>query len=222
VAEETGHGVEDIDKTRAALYLIETLLRKPEQRLDFRSAKPDQRVALLERRGVPGELAGDILQLITRIPNLPAPPEPEPDDDDARRANGKPKSWTDDMVREWHKVSMEPFRRIRKAYLLSMMMSAVLFVVGITLFALAAGRALLEGSASSETLLIAGLGTVDFIALVYTRPLKDIAVSLAQTQRAGILAMTYHAGLPLLRGDEAALDNLERLTKLVTAEAGTD
>lgn len=218
VKDGTDNATDCVAATRAALSVVEMLLRKSDVMSEFRLVE-SARSSLLDRHGVPAELSGDILQLITRIPRLPSQSDKAPDGREARPSEDKRWIWTQEMVNEWHQVSMEPFRRIRRAYILSMIMSAVLFIVGIALFAVAVERALLEGTTSSETLLIAGIGTVDFIALIYTRPLKDIAVNLTQAQRAGILAMTFHAGLPLIKGDGAALDNLERLTNLVTNQA---
>lgn len=206
----------ETEKLSALLNYVTYLLSKPEHRSRFLSASPDEQADLLDEQGIPRSAAADVLQLLNLIrPNL----EHLQGDESAAqsRLGDRSPHLTAAQVKDWQRESMAPFRRIRNAYRLSMAMSAVLFVVGVSLFVIATGRALFEGTASSDALLIAGLGTIDFIALVYTRPLKDIAANLAQTQRAGVLLMTYHAGLSLLEDQGAAMSNLERLTRLVVS-----
>jgi hypothetical protein len=195
---------------RAALALVGRLLREDRLREAFLDDM-DQRNRILRESNVTPDWGDDMLDALTRIRHAPSPGGQSNVDQEKL-----PEGWSQEMVKEWHNTCLEPFRRIRYSFWLSMTMSSVLFVVGISLFAVAAARSVLSDTLDPGALLIGGLGVVDFIALVYTRPLKDVSRTLASTQRAGILAMTYLAGLPLLRGEATAMKNLETLMRIVS------
>jgi hypothetical protein len=149
-----------------------------------------------------------LLQVLTVARGSDGPTVP------AHAANTQNAAAFDREQAQWRKIGLRPFAQIKTAYFISAAMSVTLFLCGIILFVIAALRSMLQGTADSASLLIAGLGAVDFIALIYTRPLKDIASNLASTQRATMIASSYLGGLSLIDPHEAgALDRLEQLTK---------
>lgn len=203
---------EDI-RASASIALVGRLLRESELKAHFLEDS-DERRRMLASSGLSDGLGDDIREIFTRIPPK-AMGRQAPSGHSAFSDGRRPDGWTDEMVKEWHSICMEPFKRIRYSFWLSIGMSAALFLIGSSLFAIATWRSAITGAADVGSLLIAGLGVVDFVALVYTRPLKDISRTLESTQRAGILSMSYLAGLPLIRQDSNSMRNLETLMKAV-------
>lgn len=112
------------------------------------------------------------------------------------------------------KMLLESFVHIRWSFWISLIMSVVLFVVGLIFLGIAVMRSLNEAAVSTATLTIAGLGLADFVLLFYTRPWQDISVNLSNSQQVKIIATSYLSGLSLLqqgKTEEFAL--LEQLTK---------
>ena len=95
-----------------------------------------------------------------------------------------------------------------------MIMSVVLFVVGILLLVISVARALTEADVSTATLTIAGLSLADFVLLFYSRPWKDVATNLSNSQQVKIIATSYLSSLALLRnGRFEELKALDLITK---------
>lgn len=109
---------------------------------------------------------------------------------------------------------LESFVHIRWSFWVSMVMSVVLFLVGMVFMSASLARALGEGSVSSATLTIAGLGIADFVLLFYTRPWRDVAANLSNSQQVRIIATSYLAALSLLQqGKAKELRALERVAE---------
>jgi hypothetical protein len=112
------------------------------------------------------------------------------------------------------KMLLESFVHIRWSFWISLVMSVVLFVVGLIFLGIAVIRSLSESAVSPATLTIAGLGIADFVLLFYTRPWQDISVNLSNSQQVKIIATSYLSGLSLLQqGKTEAFSLLEQLTK---------
>ena len=119
-------------------------------------------------------------------------------------------------------VLMRGYGQIRLSFWFSLVMSAILFIVGLALLGLAAAEALSSGELSAQAVAVAGLGLADFVLVFYTRPSKDIARNLAATQRSQFLATTYLSGVSLIASNDAeALDQLIRLTERMVALTGS-
>lgn len=109
---------------------------------------------------------------------------------------------------------LESFIHIRWSFWTSMIMSVVLFVVGILLLVISVARALTEADVSTATLTIAGLSLADFVLLFYSRPWKDVATNLSNSQQVKIIATSYLSSLALLRnGRFEELKALDLITK---------
>jgi cation transport ATPase len=115
---------------------------------------------------------------------------------------------------ETKKMLLESFVHIRWSFWISLVMSVVLFIVGLLFLGMAVWRSLSEGAVSTSTLTIAGLGVADFVLLFYTRPWQDISVNLSNSQQVKIIATSYLSGLSLLQqGKNEEFKSLEQLTK---------
>ncbi len=145
-------------------------------------------------------VTADLLQIIERIEQLKgqelidgdAAPNP-PSDQETRR------------------MLLESFGHIRVAFWISLIMSIILFLVGLVLVVIAVSR-FLKSDVSTATLTIAGLGMADFIVLFYTKPWKDVSANLLNSQRVRMIATSYLAGLSPLSEDR--LDTVDRLGEL--------
>jgi hypothetical protein len=98
---------------------------------------------------------------------------------------------------ETRRVLMKTYGQIRVSFTISLVMSAVLFLVGLALLTLAVARAVGEEEVQTSTLTIAGLGVADFVVLFYARPWRDIAANVVNTQRAHMVATSYLSELAL-------------------------
>jgi cation transport ATPase len=115
---------------------------------------------------------------------------------------------------ETKKMLLESFVHIRWSFWISLVMSVVLFLVGLVFLGMAVMRSLSESAVSTSTLTIAGLGVADFVLLFYTRPWQDISVNLSNSQQVKIIATSYLSGLSLLQqGKTEGIKSLEQLTK---------
>ena len=99
---------------------------------------------------------------------------------------------------EVKRLLLESFVQIRWSFWVSITMSVILFVVGLVFLATALVQSLTAGSVSTSTLTVAGLGLADFVLLFYTRPWKDIAANLANSQQIRMIATSYLAGFALI------------------------
>jgi hypothetical protein len=109
------------------------------------------------------------------------------------------------------RIVMASYHQIRVSFWISAVMSAVLFVVGLSFLVIAVAQAL-KGD-QQATFAIAGLGIADFLLLFYTHPRRDIGKNLECSQRVHIVATSYLFGMGLAtRHDDHALELLHRLT----------
>jgi hypothetical protein len=112
------------------------------------------------------------------------------------------------------KILYEPFDHIRWSYFISMGMSIIVFAVGVLFLAIALKEYFSEGTISTSTIKIAGLGIADFVLVFYSRPWRDISINLSNSQKMRMIAATYLAGMSLINlGDMKRFEALQSLTK---------
>lgn len=191
------------NEVRHALVAIAELLSTPSLQNSLMEPDAAGQAKAMNELGLPPEVRPAVLRILTTALQDVQPAS----------SNGRARTF-DEEREEWRRIQLRPFRHIQSAYRISMIMSTSLFTCGLVLFLLATVRAIAKGEADSSTLLIAGLGAADFIALIYTRPLKDVGNNLVATQRATMIASSYLGGLALVaRNDAEALERLESLLR---------
>jgi len=114
----------------------------------------------------------------------------------------------------------EAFAQVRRAYQISVIMSSLIFVIGVGFLLLAAWNALARPDEVTTTAVVAGTGLVPLVTLFYRNPLAHIAQSVSNAQRAKIIVTSYVVGLGMLSdqvGLEAPTDgHLRSLADLTT------
>jgi hypothetical protein len=181
---------------RAALMVI------GDEKLQQRLRDPDQSASAMEVVGLPQSAQAGLLNLLNRL-------------EVARRAGSveTEAAAADARGDEIRNTLLESYVHIRWSFWTLFGMSVVLFLVGLVFLGVAMARSLDEGSVSSATLTIAGLGVADLVVLFYSRPWQDIARNLSSSQQARIIATSYLASLALVQqGRAQELRLLERLT----------
>jgi hypothetical protein len=174
----------------------------------------------LHTMGIPESARGEMLNLLTRVERLQA------------RAAGTSGLATRDSLshepdntqnKKYEKMQLEVFGHIRTSFWVALIMSIVLFLLGLLLMGIGVSQALRESSVSTSTLTIAGLGLADFVLLFFRQPWQDVAVNLSNSQRARTITTSYLVGLTLLhRGDTKSLELLDNLTKRSVVMLGQD
>lgn len=160
-------------------------------------------VKLLAERQVPSEALDDLRELAHLIDGLQegATRESTPVEQTNRRR--------DALGRRLPGILLDSFDQIQWSFRVALAMSVVLFLIGIVLLLVAVWRAMMERGASTATLTIAGLSVADFVLLFYSRPWKDVANNLSNTQQVKVIATFYLAAVTLVERGE-----FEKLTKL--------
>jgi hypothetical protein len=164
----------------------------------------------LAERQLPEAAKPHLFQILERVETMQhTAPTPAPE---AAAATGPDKDIP--AKDEVGSLLLESFIHIRWSFWTSMIMSVVLFVVGILLLVISVARALTEADVSTATLTIAGLSLADFVLLFYSRPWKDVATNLSNSQQVKIIATSYLSSLALLRnGRFEELKALDSITK---------
>jgi cation transport ATPase len=111
-------------------------------------------------------------------------------------------------------ILLESFTHIRWSFWVSLVMSVILFIIGMFFLVTAVVKSFSEASVSTATLTIAGVGIADFILLFYTRPWQDISRNLSNSQQVKIIVTSYLSGVGLVsQNREENLKLLEGLTR---------
>ncbi len=110
------------------------------------------------------------------------------------------------------RTMLESFVFIRWSFWVSILMSVLVFLVGLAFLGVALVQSM-TGGVSTTTLTIAGIGLADLVLLFYSRPWKDVAANLANSQQIRMVATSYLAGFALIRnGTTEQRDALRELT----------
>jgi hypothetical protein len=111
----------------------------------------------------------------------------------------------------------QAFGELRRAYLISLSMSILVFLLGVGFLVLAAVQTIVDPTHAVTTAVIGGIGVVQILALFYRNPLNDIARSVSNAQQAKIALTSYLIGLSIIKdsiGLKPELSHLESLNKL--------
>ncbi len=166
--------------------------------------------------GIPTDAARrDILDALNDIPQLSGQGQ-------ASTMASKPQQDVQGMstreVNSAQKFFEQAFSELRRAHLISLAMSILVFLVGIGFLVLAAVQTIVDPSHTATTAVIGGIGVVQIIALFYRNPLNDIARSVSNAQQAKIALTSYLIGVSMIRDsiglDQPELSHLESLNKL--------
>jgi hypothetical protein len=160
-----------------------------------------KRAEVIKELRLPLSSEGTLLQLVNRMERVTKDSEA-----DFKRAPD-----IDARIRD---ILLKSFDHIDQSFLASLVMSIVLFVVGLLLLGVAVVRSLVERDVSTSTLTIAGLAIADFVLLFYSRPWQDIQANLTNSQQVKIIATSYLSSVSLLEPDQdGQLKSLAELTR---------
>ena len=160
-----------------------------------------KRTEVIKELRLPLSSEGTLLQLVNRMERVTKGSET-----DFKRAPD-----IDARIRD---ILLKSFDHIDQSFLASLVMSIVLFVVGLLLLGVAVVRSLVERDVSTSTLTIAGLAIADFVLLFYSRPWQDIQANLTNSQQVKIIATSYLSSVSLLEPDQdGQLKSLAELTR---------
>lgn len=180
------------DQTEAALKAVLMLIGDNKRQGELRNAELAPQ--LLERLKLPSGAMGPLLDIVNRLDLL---------------QGSRSETSTDKQTGKSSSVQVEPillesFSHIRWSFWISATMSVVLFVFGIVFLGIALVQSLGADDVSTSTLTIAGLGVSDLVLLFYSRPWKDVATNLANSQQIRMIAISYLAGFKLVGTPETA------------------
>ena len=188
-----------IDAALKAVFLLigdEKLQRKLQDQQQAGSA--------LDRMGLPHQTRPALLDIVNKLSSQRA---------NRGDTNPEPATVTASLT-DVHRILLESFVHIRWSFWISIIMSAVLFLMGLVFLMTALMQSLNAQSVTSSTLTIAGLGLADFVLIFYTRPWKDVTTNLANSQQIRMIATSYLAGFALIRGGtKEQREALEELTE---------
>jgi hypothetical protein len=189
----------EVDAALKAVFLLigdEKLQRRLQDEQEFSDA--------LDRLGLPHDARGGLLDIINKLASRRA-----------RQSDTHPASTpTPESPSEVQRILLESFVHIRWSFWISIAMSVILFLLGLVFFGTALMQSLQTQEVTSSTLTIAGLGLADFVLLFYTRPWKDVATNLANSQQIRMIATSYLACFALIRnGTPEQRKALEELTE---------
>ena len=144
---------------------------------------------------VDSDMAEELKQVLMAIPSLPVnPPIPGSTHDEAATIRSKTLS-SIDKAQEFLDSS---FGQLRTAYRVSLVMSVSLFAAGMVFLAIAAIRSFTHPEAITGTVVAAGIGVVQIVALFYRNPLRDVGRAVSNAQQSKMAIMSYMLGVSLV------------------------
>lgn len=117
---------------------------------------------------------------------------------------------TNETSIDMDKILLRSFDHIQWSFVVLLAMSVMVFVAGLAFLAVAIVRAA-QGDTDAATFAIAGIGVADIVLIFYRRPWQDIVANLSNTQRVRVIAISYLAGVSLVRRG-ITIEPLEHLT----------
>ncbi len=118
----------------------------------------------------------------------------------------------------------ETFKQLRTTYRISLIMSVIIFAVGISFLIIAAVRSFTQPESIEITSVIGGIGIVQIIALFYQNPLSDVARTVSNAQQGKIAVMSYLIGVSLVNQQigkrSPTAKHLKELVQLTEATLG--
>jgi len=201
---------QNIETSQLDAALKAVFLLIGDEKLQDKLQDQRQAGATLDRLGLPQDTRPALLDIVNKLSSRRA---------NRGDTNPEPAAATSSLT-DVQRILLESFVHIRWSFWISIIMSVILFLMGLVFLAAALMQSLNAQSVSSSTLTIAGLGIADFVLIFYTRPWKDVTTNLANAQQIRMIATSYLAGFALIRGgtqeQRKALDELtERSVGLV-------
>ena len=195
-----------ITKLNSALKAVFLLIG--DEKLQNRLQDEEQANSVLDRLGLPHETRGALLDIINKLSTRLA------NNDETKESS----NIATGPISEVPRILLESFVHIRWSFWVSIVMSVALFLIGLVFLGTALIQSLDTKDITSSALTIAGLGLADFVLLFYTRPWKDVAANLANSQQIRMIASSYLAGLSLI--NVGTLEQLEALDELTEHSVG--
>ncbi len=178
------------------------------QELKSRETRPET----MQKLGITEEVATEIFNILNVLDRHR--------EEGAGENSRTPPSMESAGIESDREFLMESFRQLRSAYRISMIMSVVVFVIGMGFLVIAAIRAFTNPESVAVTSVIGGIGVVQIVALFYRNPLADVARTVSNAQQAKIAVMSYLIGVTLVnqqiglgKPSDEHLGQLVRLTE---------
>jgi hypothetical protein len=176
--------------------------------------------------GIPTEdVRTDMLNILSEIPQLSGQGQASTMDS---KTQHNVQEMSTQEVNSAQKFFEQAFSELRRAYLISLAMSILVFLVGIGFLVLAAVQTIIDPSHTATTAVVGGIGVVQIIALFYRNPLNDIARSVSNAQQAKITLTSYLIGVSMIRDsigldqpEPSHLESLSKLTELALTQLQT-
>lgn len=200
----TDYSYKDFSKAIRQLLYRKELLEKLKS-LDT------QGVAIKQLR-ITEEMVTDILNIMQEVDNKITDSTPQ---------TNKSKSQEPDTDK---KFLLESFGQLRSAYKISLSMSIVIFIIGVSFLAIAAVQSFVNPQDVASTSIIGGIGIVQIVALFYRNPLMHIARAVSNAQQAKIAVMSYLIGVSLINQqvgiEKPSSEQMDELIKLTETALG--
>jgi len=141
-------------------------------------------------------MAEELKHVLMAIGSQPVnPPIPDSTRDEAATSIRSKTLSSIDKAQEFLDSS---FGQLRTAYRVSLVMSVSLFAAGMVFLAIAAIRSFTHPEAITGTVVAAGIGVVQIVALFYRNPLRDVGRAVSNAQQSKMAIMSYMLGVSLV------------------------
>jgi hypothetical protein len=175
-----------------------------DSKLPDRLRNDDEAPAALDQLKVPPSARPGLIQLATLVEQLRRNAKAS----ERQTATSSPR--TNETSIDMDKILLRSFDHIQWSFVVLLAMSVMVFVAGLAFLAVAIVRAA-QGDTDAATFAIAGIGVADIVLIFYRRPWQDIVANLSNTQRVRVIAISYLAGVSLVRRG-ITIEPLEHLT----------
>lgn len=163
---------------------LRELLARPLQRQRFMEMETSEEVS--KELGITDEMATELKTVLAKIPTVKDTSTNDLDD----KAMESVTSAEDFLDRS--------FAQLRTGTRVLMVMSIVMFLIGVGFLVIAAIRSFTHPESAQVTGVIAGIGVVQIVFLFYRNPLRDIGRSISNAQQAKMVVMSYMLGVSLI------------------------
>lgn len=196
---------------------LRQVLARPQLEMDLKTSETKHQA--MEQLAIDEEVAGEIVNILLDLERkLPGA---------VTEADGSPLEKHQPNMTD-REFLFESFRQLRTAYRTSMIMSVIMFGLGVAFLVLAAIRSFTDPESVIMTSVIGGIGVVQIVALFYRNPLLHIARTVSNAQQAKMAVMSYLLGITLLNQQiqangptEAHLNHLIHLTERALGQLQT-
>ena len=199
------------DDYRTFSDALRRLLNRPELRDRFMQEETTSGVK--DDLGVSDAMATELKQILLKLGSH----NTISDNAGQSTTTDKLQAQAEDSVSSAEEFLNRSFHQLHTGARVLMVMSIVLFAVGVGFLLLAAIRTFTHPNSIGVTAIVGGIGIVQIVGLFYRNPLRDIARSISNAQQAKMIVMSYMLGVHLIGksiSGETTEDQQKALSKL--------